>query len=101
MANYGGHMYFTRFVLFFNDCDSSSGITNLKPIIIIIITNYSLIVIPTYGTIPIRLKMNNFCFKKIDGLLAKFLGHSGRVAPNPVKFKSNETIVFLKLEPKF
>ena len=48
---------FTRFVLFFNDCDSSSGITNLRP---------------TYGTIPIRLKMNTFCFKKIDGLPAKF-----------------------------
>ena len=53
-------MHFTRFVLFFNDCDSSSGITNLRP---------------TYGTIPIRLKMNIFCFKKIDGLPAKFLGH--------------------------
>ena len=53
-------MHFTWFVLFFNDCDSSSGITNLRP---------------TYGTIPICLKMNTFCFKKINGLPAKFLGH--------------------------
>ena len=54
----GGHMYFTRFVLFFKDCDFSSGITNLRH---------------TYGTITIRLKMNTFCFKQIDALLAKFL----------------------------
>ena len=53
-------MYFTWFILFFDDYNSSSGITNLKP---------------TYGTITIRLKMNTFCFKKIDGLPAKFLGH--------------------------
>ena len=53
-------MYFTRFVfVFFKDCDSSSGITNLRP---------------TYGTIPMSLKMNTFCFKKIDGPPAKFLG---------------------------
>ena len=51
---------FTRFVLFFKDCDSSSGITNLRH---------------TYGTIPIRFKMNTSSFKKIDGLPAKFLGH--------------------------
>ena len=56
----GGHMYFTRFVLFFKDCDSTSGITNLRP---------------TYGTIPIRLEMNTSSFKKIYGLPAKFLGH--------------------------
>ena len=55
-----GYMHFTRFILFLNDCDSSSGITNLRP---------------TYGTIPIRLKVNTFCFKKIDGLLAKCLDH--------------------------
>ena len=52
---------YTRFVLFFQDCDSPSGITNLR---------YS------YGTISIRLKMNTFSFKKIDGLPAKFLGHN-------------------------
>ena len=51
---------FTRFVLFFKDCDSSSGITNLRH---------------TYGTITIHLKMNTFCFIKIDGLPAKFSGH--------------------------
>ena len=28
----------------------------------------------TYGTIPIGLRMNTFCFKKIDGPAAKFLG---------------------------
>ena len=59
MANCGGHMYFTLFVLFFKDCDSTSGITNLRP---------------TYGTIPIHLKINTFCFKKIDGQPAKFFG---------------------------
>ena len=53
----GGHMYFTRFVLFFKDCDSTSGITNLRH---------------TYGTIPIRLEMNTFWNKKIDGPPAKF-----------------------------
>ena len=60
LTNCGGHMYFTRLLLFINDCDSSSCITNLRP---------------TYSTIPIHLKMNTFCFKKIDGLPAKFLGH--------------------------
>ena len=49
---------FTLFVLFFKDCDSSSGITNLRH---------------TYGPLHIRLEMNTFCFKQIDGLLAKFL----------------------------
>ena len=49
---------FTLFVLFFEDCDSSSGISNLRH---------------TYGPPDIRLKMNTFCFKQIDGLLAKFL----------------------------
>ena len=29
---------------------------------------------PTYGTIPMSLKMNIFYFKKIDGPPAKFLG---------------------------
>ena len=48
-------------VLFFKDCDSSSGITNLRH---------------TYGTLSIRLKMNTYSFKKIDGLPAKFLGHN-------------------------
>ena len=52
---------FIQFVLFFKDCDSSSGITNLRH---------------PYGTISIRLKMNTFSFKKIDGLPAKFLGHN-------------------------
>ena len=50
-------MYFTRLVLFFNDCDSSSGIANLRP---------------TYGTIPIRLKMNTFCFKRLMVYLQSF-----------------------------
>ena len=54
-------IYITRFVLFFKDCDSYSGISNLRH---------------TYGTITIRLKMNTFSFKKIDGLPAKFLGHN-------------------------
>ena len=60
MANCGGHnvFYLVRFV--FNDSDSSSGITTLRP---------------TYGTITICLKMNIFCFRKIDGLPAKFLSH--------------------------
>ena len=49
---------FTLFVLFFKDCDSSSGITNLRH---------------PYGPLHIRLEMNTFCFKQIDGLLAKFL----------------------------
>ena len=49
---------FTLFVLFFKDCDSSSGITNLRH---------------TYGHLHIQLEMNTFCFKQIDGLLAKFL----------------------------
>ena len=53
-------MYLPRFVLFFKDCDSSSGITNLGH---------------TYGTITTRLKMNTSCFEKIDGLPAKFSGH--------------------------
>ena len=44
---------------FFKDFDATSDITNLRP---------------TYGTIPIRLEMNTFCFKKIDDLPAKFLG---------------------------
>ena len=48
-----------RFI--FKDCDSTSGITNSRH---------------TYGTIPIRLKMNIYSFKKIDGLPAKFLGHN-------------------------
>ena len=47
----------TRFVLFYKDCDSSPGITNLRH---------------TYDTITICLKMNTFCFEKIDGLPAKF-----------------------------
>ena len=46
------------FVLFFKDCDSSSGITNLRY---------------PYGPLHIHLEMNTFCFKQIDGLLAKFL----------------------------
>ena len=49
---------FTLFVLFFKDCNSSSGITNLRH---------------TYGPLHIRLEMNTFCFKQIDGLLAKIL----------------------------
>ena len=36
----------------------SSGITNLRH---------------PYGPLHIRLEMNTFCFKQIDGLLAKFL----------------------------
>ena len=48
-------------ILFFEDCDSTSGISNLRH---------------TYGTITIRFKMNTFCFKKIDGLPAKFSGHN-------------------------
>ena len=56
-------MYFTQFVLFFSDCDSATGITNLRP---------------THGTFPIRLRMNTFCFKKIDGPPAKFLGKQVR-----------------------
>ena len=48
---------FTRFVLFFNDCDSSSGINNLRP---------------TYGTIPIRLKMNTFVSKRLMVYLQSF-----------------------------
>ena len=45
MTNCGGHMYLTRF---FNDCDSSSGITNLRP---------------TYGTIPILFENEYFLFQ--------------------------------------
>ena len=64
----GGHMYFTLAAIcillgsfcFFKDCDSTSGITNLRP---------------TYGTIPICLEVNTSSFKKIDGLPVKFLGH--------------------------
>ena len=59
---HGGHYVFTRFVLFFKDCNSTSGISNLRH---------------TYGTISIRLKMNTFSsLKKIDGLPAKFLSHN-------------------------
>ena len=54
-------IYITRFVLFFKDCDSSSGITNLRHAL---------------GTISICLKMNTRSLKKIDGLPAKFLGNN-------------------------
>ena len=57
---HGGHYVFTPFILFFKDCDSTSGIGNLRH---------------TYGTISIHLKMNTFSLKKIDGLPAKFLSH--------------------------
>ena len=56
---------FTQFVLFFKDCDFSSGISNLRH---------------TYGPPNIRLKMNTFSFKQIDGVLAKFL----RLIMNPL-----------------
>ena len=49
---------FTLFVLFFKDCESSSGISNSRH---------------TYGPLNSRSKMNTFCFKQIDSLLAKFL----------------------------
>ena len=66
---------FTRFVLFFKDCDSSSGISNMRH---------------TYGTITICLKMNTSSFKNINGLPAKFLGHwvwRSQLNYNKIQFK--------------